>query len=221
MPRRLPAMVAAGLILLTSACSGGDNGSGAGASADAPAPSTQDTPKFTPFGELPGPELMFYDNPAKPSVRVKPVDATWSADLVGVPADPGFHYLTVYVAVTGELADRGVEQVTLNGLMARYQSTNGMCGKVKLQPDDDQSCFREAYPSSSLAKAADGTWREHQWEKVTVMGTNLKKGETMFGVVGFKIEDNVDTAFKLCAPSKEHRSPVTELPCVPITAPRG
>ncbi|MFD8492980.1 hypothetical protein [Amycolatopsis sp. NPDC059657] len=218
MSSRFLAALAAGLILLTTACSGGDKIPGAAAPTDESEPSAPAAPKFTPFDEFPGGELKFFDHPAKPATRIKPVDSMWAADLAGVPADPGYHYLAVYLAVTGELADRGVENVQLKDLEIKYQPAGGKCGKTELF-NNETSCFSESWPYSDLAKVADNTWREHKWEKSTVMGTDIKTGETVIGVAGFKVADNVDTTtFELCAPSKEQRTTRAKFPCVPIKA---
>ncbi|SDW63962.1 hypothetical protein SAMN05421504_1011128 [Amycolatopsis xylanica] len=216
MSSRLLAALAAGLILLTTACSSSDKVKGEAAPSDAASPAA---PKFTPFDEFPGADLKFVDTPSKPAARLKPVDSAVVPDLIGVPAEPGYHFVAVYMAVTGELADRGVDDVRLKNLAIKYPMTGGMCGKFKPAYPDDTACFSESYPFSDLAKVADNTWRDHKWQNMTVMGTDVKKGETMIGVAGFKVADTVDGPFELCAPSKEERATTSKFPCVPIKAP--
>ncbi|WP_370949994.1 hypothetical protein AB5J62_20980 [Amycolatopsis sp. cg5] len=219
MSSRVLAALAAGLILLTTACSDGDKVTGAASpTGEAAQPSA---PKFTPFDQFPGGDVLLVDTPSKPAARIKPVDSAVVPDLLGVPAEPGYHYLAVYMAVTGELADRGADDVRLKNLAIKYPMTNGKCGKFGPEYPSDTACFSESYPYSNLAKVADGTWRDHKWQNMSVMGTDIKKGETVIGVAGFKIADTVDGTFELCAPSKEERSTKSKFPCVPIKAPEG
>ncbi|MFG3105102.1 hypothetical protein ACGFZL_31930 [Streptomyces sp. NPDC048182] len=155
-------------------------------------------------------------------VRVKPVDTAWSPELAGVSADAGKHFFAVYVAVTGELADRGVDNVKLGYLRLKYKPTDPICG---LEPGSEY-CFRDAYPKSQLAdlqevqQAAGGQWRGYAWQDSSVMGTKVDQGSTMLGVVGFAVSDTEKaTSFELCGPTKESSVDTSNFACVPVKTP--
>src|SRR5262245_35986284 len=107
--RLLPALVA-GIALLASACSGGGDGDDPGADNGDTSPGTaaQAGPTYTQFADFPGKSFVTTEPGLDLGIQVKAIDAVWTPELAGVPAEAGKHYVAIYVAVTGELADRGV-----------------------------------------------------------------------------------------------------------------
>src|ERR1700754_4996466 len=158
MPTRLLAMLGVSIIVLVAGCSGGDKDPAA-ATSDTPASARVSQPTYTQFADFPGGELVYTKIGAHLGVRVKPVDTMWTPELAGESADAGQHYFAVYVAVTGELPDRGVDKVDLNGLQLRFRPTAGECAGRSGPVDGQTYCFQEAYPSSELKEVADGEWR--------------------------------------------------------------
>ncbi|MFC3456046.1 hypothetical protein [Amycolatopsis speibonae] len=222
--RLLPALVA-GTALLVTACSGGggnpakdsdDPASGAPASA-------QSGPKYTQFADFPGQALATTEPGLKLGIQVKPVDAVWAPELAGVSAKGGSHYLAVYVAVTGELADRGVQKAKIKYLQVRYDNPGGKkCDPYS--PDDvPQYCFKEAYPASDLKdEIADNTWRDEKWQADSLLGRDIDRGKTAIGVVGFSMTDGESAeGLQLCGPTKEDSVDTGKFPCVPIPKPEG
>lgn len=217
MSRRLLSTLAVGLILLAG-CSSENKGT-----ADTPpdpAEPTSAPEKFTSFADFPGPHLRYTNYNETLASRVKPVDMTWVAELNGKAARPGFHFLAVYVAVTPDLADRGLQGVRLYKLAIRRPAV-GECDSSTTPAGevDTSACFVEGRPNSQLQQVADGEWRRDIWiQKLT--GTDVKAGETLIGVVGFEIADTVAVAdFKLCAPTPEHPLYASTYPCIPLAAP--
>ncbi|MGW2631563.1 hypothetical protein ACWC2K_19825 [Streptomyces chattanoogensis] len=221
MSTRMLTALAVGSLVLVAGCSGG----GGDAKKDAPSTSaesapTASQPKYTKFADFPGKDFVTTEPGLQLGVRVKPVDTRWTPELVGKSADPGKHYVSVYVAVTGELADRGVENVKLSYLRLKFKSTEQPC-------DFGESgyCFTEAFPSSALVDLEDvqedagGKWRNYSWSE-SFLGNNVERGSTKIGVVGFSLPDTEKaTSFELCGPTKEAEVDTDKFACVPIKAP--
>lgn len=221
MSTRMLTALAVGSLVLVAGCSGG----GGDAKSDAPSTSeasspTASQPRYTKFADFPGKDFVTTEPGLQLGVRVKPVDTSWTPELVGKPADAGKHYVAVYVAVTGELADRGVDAVKLKYLRLKFKSTEQPC-------DFGESgyCFTEAFPSSELAELEDvqedagGKWRNYSWTE-SFLGSKLERGETKIGVVGFSLPDTEKaTSFELCGPTKQAEVDPDKFACVPIKAP--
>ncbi|MFJ9417682.1 hypothetical protein ACIRPT_26440 [Streptomyces sp. NPDC101227] len=215
MSNRMLAALAVGSLVLVAGCSG----SGTDAKSEAPTTNAESSPsvsqpKYTKFADFPGKGLVTTEPGLKLGVQVKPVDTSWAPELIGKSADPGNHYFAVYVAVTGELPDRGVENVKLSYLRLKFKTTVQKCGPVQ-----SDTCYMEAYPSSGLDEVADGAWRNSTWSE-TIMGTNIERGETKIGVVGFKMPDMENAkSFELCGPTKDAEVDPDRFSCVPVKAP--
>ncbi|MFI1227494.1 MULTISPECIES: hypothetical protein [unclassified Streptomyces] len=223
MSHRWSAAIALGSMALLAGCSGGDREDPAPAAdpGGTPPPSVS-APVYTPFGKFPGGELLHTGIGEPLGVRVKPVDAMWTPELAGESAAAGSHFLAVYVATTGELADRAVKSARLTGLTLRITPASGSCGKGPFLKEGEIDCVTEAYPRSQLAEVADGEWRNFAWTNMSVMGSPLQRGETKIGVFGFSLPDTVDpTGFELCAPTEEHPVDTGAFPCVPVKAPEN
>ncbi|WP_037310184.1 hypothetical protein [Amycolatopsis orientalis] len=223
MSTRFLPVLAAGLALLVTACSGGGGGTAA-TTGDSPsdAPETAESgPKYTQFADFPGQAVVTTEPGLDLAIQVKAIDVVWTPELAGVSAKAGKHYVAVYVAATGELADRGVQRAKIKYLQLRRDNTAGeKCDPY--EPDKvPQYCFTEAYPASDLkVKVADKTWREASWSADSLMGRNLDRGETAIGVVGFSMADGVNTdGLQLCGPTKEIEVDPNRFPCVPIPKP--
>ncbi|WP_329121777.1 hypothetical protein [Streptomyces sp. NBC_01353] len=84
---------------------------------------------------------------------------------------------------------------------------------------DSDICHFEGYPSSGLKVVADGEWRTASWSE-TISGTDLERGETKIGVIGFSLPDTeTATSFELCGPTKDARVDYDRFACAPIKAP--
>jgi hypothetical protein len=117
--KRIYTVLAAGaLMLLAAGCSGGDDDEKTphtDTSSSGPAPgASQSSPKYAKYSDFPGKDFATTEPGLSLGVRVKPIDTAWSPELAGVSADAGKHFFAVYVAVTGELADRGVNNAKLD-----------------------------------------------------------------------------------------------------------
>jgi hypothetical protein len=220
--RLLPALVA-GMALLVTACSGGDDNTDTGDSTSGAPATAQSGPTYTQFADFPGKGFVTTEPGMDLGIQVKAIDAVWTPELAGVSAEAGSHYVAVYVAVTGELADRGVQEVKIRYLQLRSDNTaQDNCDPYA--PDSvPRYCFHEAYPASDLkTEVADNTWRDEQWQADSLLGTDLDKGETAVGVVGFAIKDSVDVgSLQLCGPTKQDSVDTARFPCVPIPKPDG
>ncbi|MFI6770408.1 hypothetical protein [Streptomyces sp. NPDC050355] len=222
MSTRMLAALAVGSLVLVAGCSDG----GGDAKSDAPTTGAESSPtasqpRYTKFADFPGKDFVTTEPGLRLGVRVKPVDTSWTPQLVGKPADAGKHYVAVYVAVTGELPDRGVENVKLQYLRLKFKSTERPC-----EFGESGYCYTEAFPSSGLAalddvqQDASGKWRNYSWSE-TLLGSNVEQGATKIGVVGFSLPDTEKaTSFELCGPTKEAQVDTDEFPCVPIKTPR-
>ncbi|MFF4345952.1 hypothetical protein [Streptomyces sp. NPDC001530] len=221
MSTRMLTALAVGSLVLVAGCSDG----GGDAKSDAPPTSAESSPTasqptYTKFADFPGKDFVTTAPGLQLGVRVKPVDTSWTPELAGKSADAGKHYVAVYVAVTGELADRGVEDVKLKYLRLKFKSTEQPC-------DFGESgyCYYEAFPSSELAELEDvqedagGEWRNYSWSE-SFLGSNVERGATKVGVVGFSLPDTEKaTSFELCGPTKEAEVDTDEFACVPVKAP--
>jgi hypothetical protein len=223
--KRICVVLAAGaLMLLAAGCSGGDDEKTphADASSSGPAPgASRSAPEYAKYSDFPGKDFATTEPGLSLGVRVKPIDTAWSPELAGVSADAGKHFFAVYVAVTGELADRGVNNAKLDYLRLKYKPTDPICG-----PEQSGYCFRDAYPKSQLAdlqevqQDAGGQWRDYAWHNMSVMGTNVSQGSTMLGVVGFSVSDDEKaTGFELCGPTQASSVDTDNFACVPIDTP--
>ncbi len=222
MSTRMLTTLAVVSLVLVAGCSGG----GGDAKSEAPPTSAESSPTasqpgYTKFADFPGTDFVTTEPGMRLGVRVKPVDTSWTPELAGKPADAGKHYVAVYVAVTGELPHRGVEDVKLKYLPLKFKLTEQPC-------DFGESgyCYAEAYPSSSLAELEDvqedagGEWRNYSWSE-SFLGSNVERGATKIGVGGFSLPDTEKaTSFELCGPAKEASVDTDRFACVPIKAPQ-
>ncbi|OMI37959.1 hypothetical protein [Streptomyces sparsogenes] len=229
MSTRTLTALAIGSLLLVAGCSGGggDDKSGGGAKGAGDAPSnsagpssTASQPRYTKFADFPGKDFVTTEPGMPLGLRVKPVDTSWTPELAGKSAEPGKHYVAVYVAVTGELPDRAVEEAEIKYLRLKYKSTEHPC-----EIGESGYCFAEAYPSSELVDLDDvqqdtgGDWRTYGWSE-SLLGSTVEQGATKVGVVGFSLSDTEKaTSFELCGPTKKVEVDTDEFPCVPVKAP--
>lgn len=195
-------VLAAGLMVLTAGCGGGDDAS-SGPSSPASAKPASTPPKISKFDEFPGKEIkQFRDIPSKPGVRVKAIDSTWMPELLGTSAEAGEHFLAVYVAITPEADDRGSQEVGLKPLTLRLHPT---CPKTDTETQNDAGgesyCSYDAFPYSQLVSGIpDGRWRTYPWTYSEIHTDDIAARETRIGVVGFKVSDDAHGTFTLCAP---------------------
>jgi hypothetical protein len=211
--------VCAAVAALLTACSGGGDTPSAIGGGDTPAQTSAAPPKPTSFADFPGESLTYLEGGYKVGVKVKVIDATWSGEALGTPADPGKHYLLVYAVLTPELADRGAQKIKFaREVYVRYKPGKGGC-----EPESTGYCYAMGWPASELRKLDDHEdWRTKKWNAAEYVYDDIARGETRFGLVGFPIPDAVDTTeFEFCAPSKEKPHTESEFPCVPIKTPDG
>jgi hypothetical protein len=215
-------VVSAALLTACSSDGGGPLGDNTRGATDAASPSMSSPSSKPPaFEDFPGEGVVFSESGSKVGVKTKAIDATWTAEVLGTPAKPGHHYLTVWVAVTPELPDRGAEKVSINrDFYVRYKSAAGTC--VGTQPATSGYCYFWGWPGSQLSALENDQWRDHQWESSEYVSNDVKRGETRIGQVGFEIADTVQPGeFELCVPTREALSDKTKFPCTPVKAPDG
>ncbi|OXM44866.1 hypothetical protein [Amycolatopsis alba] len=215
--RVLPALFVS-LTVLVGACSGGG---GDNATSEAPATS-EPGPKYTRFADFPGKALSTVEPGAPVGIQVKPVDVVWTPELAGKSAKPGEHYLAVYLAVTGELPDRGVKGARLDFLEAKVKIGPGTCNEDK--NESPELCYLKASPATGLEKeVADSTWRSRTWLAGSITRTDIEAGDTVIGVVGFHIADDatIEGDMELCGPAKGEFYDDRKFPCVTIPKPEG
>jgi hypothetical protein len=227
MSTRFLPVLAAALALLVTACSGDGGGTDpAATTGDSPSDdsaTTQSGPKYSEFADFPGQALVTTEPGLDQAIQVKAIDVAWAPELAGVSAKAGKHYVAVYVAVTGALADRGVQRARIKYLQLRRNNTAGETCDPYEPTKVPQYCYTEAWPASDLRlKIADKTWREASWSSDSLMGKDLDRGETAIGVVGFSMADGTNTdGLQLCGPTNEFEVDVDRFPCVPIPKPEG
>ncbi|MFC3456047.1 hypothetical protein [Amycolatopsis speibonae] len=223
MSQRLLGALVVSLAVLVSACSGsgGDNASpSTGDWAPGSSATSESGPKYTRFADFPGKALGTVEPGAPVGIQVKPVDVVWAPELAGKSARPGEHYLAVYLAVTGELADRGVQGARLDFLEAKITIGRGTCNEL----ENPGLCYVKASPATGLEKEVpDNTWRTKLWIATSYARTDIAAGDTVIGVVGFSVADDADIQgdMELCGPSKTERYNDRKFPCVPIPKPEG
>lgn len=201
----------------------GSGGASASAEPSGGAGSTSDEVSKPPaFEDFPGESLLYVDSGMKLGVQTKAIDSTWAPEVLGQSADPGHHWLAVWVAVTPELPDRGADAVRINGqLVVRHEPVGGVC-TANQPPKDTGYCYLEGWLASSLVALEDSDWRNYSWEQQRYTNTDIARGETRIGQVAFLIEDTMTTTeFELCAPSKQYSVEYVRFPCIPVKAPDG
>lgn len=220
--------LALGFLLVLAGCSDdGDGSSSDGTNASQESTTEATGPTYTQFADFPGEELLYIEAGMPVGLRVKVVDSAWTTELGGEPAEAGSHFLTVYVAVTGELDDRPVEDAHFNsfGVEARYKAEMGDdltltdgCG--------DGYCSGLLYPSTLFEQVADNEWRDHLWTTTQYSGSTVEAGQTAIGALALSVKDDaMDTIVKdiqFCATTRDGEDGFTyggESPCIKIPAP--
>ncbi|QFU92566.1 hypothetical protein YIM_37035 [Amycolatopsis sp. YIM 10] len=176
------------------------------------------------FEDFPGEGIVYTDTGMRLGVKVKAIDSTWAPEVMDKPASPGRHYLAVWIAATPELPDRGTNDVSIEQkLYVRYKPADGTCGSgTSDTPDSSGYCFASGWPGSGLVVLEDDNWREHRWEQQTYTSSDIGRGETRIGQIGFEIDETVQaTDFGLCAPTREEFYSPSFFPCTAFKAPDG
>jgi hypothetical protein len=216
-------LCAVAAVLLTSCSGGGDTATNdTAAGGNAPEPTVDASPKPPVFEDFPGESVVFTEGGMRIGLKTKAIDSTWSGEVMDVPANPGYHFLAVWIAVTPELPDRGADNVSTDKrFYVRYKPAAGKCGKTESATSAGY-CYAWGWPGSSLEVLEDSKWRDHSWRRLEYTRGDVKRGETRIGQVGFQIDDTVQTtAFELCAPTKEEAYNQEKFPCVPVKNPDG
>jgi hypothetical protein len=198
MSLRSPSILALSLLLALAGCSERGSGetssdattTGEEASTSAPAPS------YSAYEDYPGEELLYTDGRESYRLLVKPVETAWLTELAGRPAQMGSHYLAVYVVVTGEEADRGVEEAYLNALSLGLRFGSGEdCKRDALGARDEsmeEICHDNATLTTYLWDVPYEDWGTYSWEEAGLAGIPLDAGATAAGVVAFTVPDTFD-----------------------------
>lgn len=190
--------LALGLLLVLAGCS--DDGGGQ-LSSDTPAaqdgqPPTSAPPSYSTFEDYPGEEMLYTDGRESYRVRVKAVETAWLTELAARPAQPGSHYLAIYVVVTGELADRGVEEAYLNAMSLGLRFGSGDdCKRDNLGGRDEsmeEICHDNATLTTYLWDVSYRDWGTYNWEEGGIAGIPLEPGQTVAGVVAFTVPDSFE-----------------------------
>ena len=218
---RTIAALALGLVLALTGCSGGKGrlspatgADGGGAESSAPG---LFGPKYTPFAEFPGEELLYVSIGEPIGLRLKAVDEAWQVELADRTARVGRHYLVVYVAVTGEAADRGVSRAYLNfqDIRLRFSGTEPCEQQHK---DTDGQCYYGPDAPTAVQPVADGEWRTAMWNPSSSTRPDIPAGGTMIGALGFALPDTVQlpAALTLCAMGRDVS---VQDNCIPVPLP--
>jgi hypothetical protein len=206
--RPISALTAALLLALTGCTNSGDTDAADSTSQQESQQESSESPSgptYTAFADFPGEELLYVEQGVAPvGLRLKAVDTVWQTELADHIADPGAHYLVVYVAVTGEADDRGVADAWLNyfDFKLDFPAVDGACAADGTDAYGD--CV--ANPITSLEEVADDEWRDHMWGSADVFGrVDLQAGATMIGGLAFQIMDDADLSgdMELCATGRD------------------
>jgi hypothetical protein len=221
-----------GLALLCAGCGGGKTGSSAESSqqsAQSAPESTAAQSRYQTFDQVPGPTLTYTPTTETGTglkLDVKPMKAEWTAQFVTKPADPGKHFLVVYMAATPTAKDRGFESLTLREVNVRYRDPH-----VSLQSCPPAApyapmfvlnyCYRPSVIPKSAMVALASDW-EHMvaWDPVS-LGTNLTPGQAYAGIGVFAIPDNAPNSFELCGYEEHPDAPrgAQPGPCIKLDTP--
>lgn len=218
-------VLAMGFLLMLAGCSDdGDGGSSSGTTASQETSSGATGPVYTQFADFPGEELLYVEAGMPVGLRVKIVDSAWNAELAGESAQAGFHFLTMYFAVTGELDDRPVEDARFNsfGVEVRYKELPGEDSMTCV----DGYCSGTPYPTTMFETVADNEWRDHMWTTATYSGSALEAGQTAIGAVAISVQDDQMEEYakdaQFCATTRDGADSfvyVSEAPCLKIPEP--
>lgn len=190
--------LALGLLLVLAGCSddGGGQLSSDGSTTQEDTSTAPVPPSYSTFEDYPGEEMLYTDGRESYRVRVKAVETAWLTELAGRPAQQGSHYLAVYVVVTGELADRGIEEAYLNALSLGLRFGSGDdCKRDNLGGRDEsmeEICHDNATLSTYLWDVPYRDWGTYTWEEAGLAGIPLDAGQTVAGVVAFTVPDTFE-----------------------------
>jgi len=206
MSLRSPSILALSLLLALAGCSGSgsDESSSDPATTEADAPTSASEPAYSQFEDYPGEELLYTDGREEYSVRLKAVETAWLTELAGRPAQVGSHYLAVYVVVTGDAADRGVEDAYLNAFSLALRFGSGEdCNRDNLGARDESMeaiCHDMATMVTYPSDVPYEDWDTYSWEESTLGGIPLDAGATAAGVVAFTVPDDFEAtgAIEFC-----------------------
>jgi len=206
MSLRSPSILTLSLLLALAGCSGSGSGetSSDATTTEENASTSAPEPTYSQFEDYPGEEMLYTDGREEYSVRLKAVETAWLTELAGSPAQVGSHYLVVYVVVTGEAADRGVEEAYLNALSVGLRFGSGEdCKRDNLGARDESMeaiCHDNATLTTYLSDVPYEDWDTYSWEESTLGGIPLDAGETAAGVVAFTVPDDFDAtgAIEFC-----------------------
>jgi hypothetical protein len=211
------------VVALSTACSGSGTVEQSNP-ASSFTPDSADTMPMTPpaFTDFPGDGVVYTEMGRNISVKIKAIDSTWASEVMEKPADPGYHYLVVWVAATPALPDRGADKIGIDEqFYVRYKPASNTCNGTEAV-DAAGHCYSFGRPGSQLKVLESADWRDQRWDKYEYVRSDIKRGETRIGQVGFLIDDKTQaTGFELCVPSKEHNNSFVrdKYPCTPVKAP--
>jgi hypothetical protein len=195
---RPPSILALSLLLALAGCSGSDGGetSSEATTAEESAAASAPEPAYSQYEDYPGEEMVYTDGREEYRVRVKAVETAWLTELAGRPAQMGTHYLAVYVVVTGDAPDRGVEEAYLNAFsLALRFGTGDDCNRDNLGGRDEsmeEICHDNATLTTYLWDVPYDEWGTYAWEEAGLAGIPLDAGATAAGVVAFTVPDTFD-----------------------------
>ncbi|SDD70564.1 hypothetical protein [Glycomyces harbinensis] len=224
---RSPSILALSLLLALAGCSGSDGGETASdaATTDESASTSEPEPTYSQYEDYPGEELLYTDGRESYRLLVKPVETAWLTELAGRPAQTGSHYLAVYVVMTGEAADRGVEEAYLNALSLALRFGSGEdCNRDTLGGRDEsmeEICHDNATLVTYPADVPYEDWGTYGWEESTLGGIPLDAGETAAGVVAFTVPDTFEATggIEFCGGGETVLMEYDN--CVAVSAPTG
>ena len=206
MSLRSPSLLALSLLLALAGCSGSGSGetSSDATTTEEDASSSAPEPTYSAYEDYPGEELLYTDGRESYRLRVKPVESAWLTELAGRPAQMGSHYLAVYVVVTGDEADRGVEEAYLNAFSMALRFGSGEdCNRDALGGRDESMeaiCHDMATMVTYPADVPYEEWGTYDWEESTLGGIPLDAGQTAAAVAAFTVPDTFDatSGIELC-----------------------
>lgn len=198
MSLRSTSLLALSLLLALAACSGGgsDETSSDAATTEAEASTGAPEPAYSTYADYPGEEMVYTDGRESYRLLVKPVESAWLTELAGRPAQVGSHYLAVYVVVTGEAPDRGVEEAYLNAFSVALRFGSGDdCNRDALGARDEsmeEICHDMATMVTYPADVPYEDWGTYEWQESTLGGIPLEAGQTAAAVAAFTVPDTFE-----------------------------
>jgi hypothetical protein len=225
MSLRPPSILALSVLLALAGCSGSDGGETSSEATTAEEQASTSAPEYSQYEDYPGEEMVYTDGREAYRLRVKAVESAWLTELAGRPAQVGSHYLAVYVVVTGDSPDRGVEEAYLNAFSVALRfGTGDDCNRDNLGGRDEsmeEICHDMATLVTYPADVPYEDWDTYAWDESTLGGIPLDAGQTAAAVAAFTVPDTFEATdpIELCGGGETVLMEYDN--CIAVPAPTG